>query len=475
MFKPRAIGITAVLWVLTLLTACIANTAHRPIAEICSVGDCAQDSIEVHEVAGAPGQDYLLGFVEFDDQGAQLQPAQMSTLFTRLEAESRTQDLCIVVFVHGWKHNAAADDPDVVSFRALLAGMAKTEAAHAPGLGGKPRKLVGIYAGWRGQSSALGDLAADLTFWSRKDAAQRVALGSIRELLGRARALRDDLDRTTWSGRHLPPNTPAPPGDRLRSTRLLTIGHSFGGLIVYTALAQALIDRVVTAQMAGIAAPAENADKAIAAYGDLVVIVNPAIEATAWEPLRALLHDQPQERFARQQKPAFVEVTSSADDATGIAFPLGRSLNTALESFVSADQRTEALKSIGHYPPFWTHHLTRAPDAPAAADFVAAQDAAPPGALVAGECAAQSRFDAQFRQAGYLQPGWTRRYAGGAVLSHLTGTGYDANDPYWMVLADGSVIADHSDIQQPIFVDFVRELYDELLLDDAECGKLTSK
>ena len=471
----RAIGIAALLCTLTLLIGCVPNTAHRPIAAVCSAGDCAQDSIEVHPVAGAPGQEYLLSFVEFDDQGAQLQPAQMAALFTRLEAESRLQDLCIVVFVHGWKHNAAADDTDVTAFQALLAGMAKTEAAHAPGLSGKPRKLVGIYAGWRGQSSALGDLAADLTFWSRKDAAQRVALGSIRELLGRARALRDDLDRTTWSGQRLPPNTPAPPGERLRSTRLLTIGHSFGGLIVYTALAQALIDRAVTAQMAGATGPAENADKAIAAYGDLVVIVNPAVEATSWEPLHAILRNQPAASFARQQKPAFVEVTSSADDATGIAFPLGRSLNTALEAFTSPEQRTEALKSIGHYPPFWTHRLTRAANAPAAADFVAAQDAASPGALVGAECAAQTQFDARFRKGGYLQPGWTRQYAGGGVLTHLTGTGYDANDPYWMVLADGSVIADHSDIEQPIFVDFIRELYDELLLDDAECDKLKPK
>jgi hypothetical protein len=60
-------------------------------------------------------------------------------------------------------------------------------------------------------------------------------------------------------------------------------------------------------------------------------------------------------------------------------------------------------------------------------------------------------------------------------LTHLTGTGYDANDPYWMVLADKAVIADHSDIEQPIFVDFIRELYDELLLDDDDCSKLKAQ
>jgi hypothetical protein len=39
-----------------------------------------------------------------------------------------------------------------------------------------------------------------------------------------------------------------------------------------------------------------------------------------------------------------------------------------------------------------------------------------------------------------------------------------------MVRADASLIAGHSDIQEPIFVDFVRQLYDELLPEAVECG-----
>ena len=58
----------------------------------------------------------------------------------------------------------------------------------------------------------------------------------------------------------------------------------------------------------------------------------------------------------------------------------------------------------------------------------------------------------------------------GAVLSHRKDSGMDPNVPFWMVRAEASVIAGHSDIQEPIFVDFVRQLYDELLPEAVECG-----
>jgi hypothetical protein len=54
-----------------------------------------------------------------------------------------------------------------------------------------------------------------------------------------AKALRDAIDETSW-----------PHHQDQRSTRLVTIGHSFGGLIVYTALSQYFLDRAVQTGMA---------------------------------------------------------------------------------------------------------------------------------------------------------------------------------------------------------------------------------
>ena len=460
---------------LLLLAGCVPNRAYRTETGSCLVrnpGDCATASIERHPI-DAQGTEYLLGFVEFDDQGAKHDRRQMDTLFAQLATESAAQDLCLVVFVHGWKHNAATDDDNVVAFRKLLAVLAATESEHGHGLNDKPRKIVGIYASWRGQSIGIADLISDLTFWTRKDAAQRVAEGSIRELLGRARTLRDTLDRTTWTGKRLPANTPAPAGETLRSTRLLTIGHSFGGLIVYTALAQYFVDRAAASATATALATtlggATDADKLIAPYGDLVVIVNPAVEAIAWEPIAQLVRQRPAQGYARDQKPVFVEVTSTADDATGIAFPIGRALNTAFESFTSAEERRQARITIGHDPAYWTHDLTKRPDAPPPA--MAAIMASKPDAhaLVQAECQAHAAFEREWRRDGYLQPGWTRTYSSGAVLTHRKGGDFDPNDPYWIVKTDASLIADHSDITEPAFIDFVRQLYDELLLDGSAC------
>jgi hypothetical protein len=311
------------------------------------------------------------------------------------------------------------------------------------------------------------------------DAAERVAKGSVRELLGRARALRDTLNRKTWSGKLLPVGAPVPRGETLRSTRLLTIGHSFGGLIVYSSLAQYYTDRAAAAMMATALGDAHDEDKAIAAYGDLVVIVNPAVEAMSWEPIRQIVAGRPATAFARGQKPVFVEVTSTADDATGIAFPLGRSVATLGESFTSGDERAEARTAFGHYERFLTHDLTSRPEA-ATPEWQAVtpdrlkldtpdQAIAAFNALARSECVAKARFEAEWRRDGYLQPGWTRQYSAGAVLSHRTGSTFDPNDPFWIVSADASVISAHSDIARPVFVDFVRQLYDDLLPDDAVC------
>jgi hypothetical protein len=222
-----------------------------------------------------------------------------------------------------------------------------------------------------------------------------------------------------------------------------------------------------------------DADKAIAGYGDLVVLINPAVEAITWEPIRQLVEKRPASGYARGQRPVFVEVTSTADGATGIAFPLGRSLNTIAESFTSAEEKREATVALGHYEPFITHDLTSAPDAitkqgaaTALADLARAtpaQATEAARALVLAECRDHAKFEAQWRRDGYLLPGWNRRYSAGAILSHRAASNYDANDPYWIVSTDKSVIDGHSDIDEPVFVDFVRQLYDDLLFDDTLC------
>jgi hypothetical protein len=451
----------AAFYLLTVLAlgaaGCQPNAPFRDRTSVCLTQandhgeDCNTSSLEEHRLQNYPGRSFLLGFVEVDDQGRPYIGDQIPTLFNRIEEEAQYQDLAIVIFVHGWKHNDAPTDTNVLAFRRLLQQMAEMELQRAPTYW-PARKVVGIYIGWRGLSFDAGEIGEDLTFWTRMATAHRVAEGAVREVLARAKALRDAVDATSWPGHQ----------DH-RNTRMVTIGHSFGGLIVYVALSQYFIDRAVQSEVVPFARSLmpepvkaeQDEGNEIAGYGDLVVVVNPAIEAMRYEPIRELMQNRRSPGgFAPNQNPVFVEVTSDADWATGVAFPAGRLVNTTFESFTSDGERREAMSSLGHYPPFWTHRL----EGPVAQ---ADQNPEPPPIDVDQECVDFARFNAQERVHGYLKPGWRRRYRTGATLA--TNSKFDPNDPFWIVATDKSMIQGHSDIEEPVFVDFIRQLYDDLI------------
>ena len=52
----------------------------------------------------------------------------------------------------------------------------------------------------------------------------------------------------------------------------------------------------------------------------------------------------------------------------------------------------------------------------------------------------------------------------GATLTQLAAPKSDPNSPFWIVRADPSIIIDHSDIMEPVFEGFVRQVYDDLVL-----------
>ena len=73
-------------------------------------------------MTGAP---YELAIVEFDDQGRCYDRRQMDAVAAELDAlapedPSRGQDVIVVAFVHGWKHDARSDDDNLSAFRVLL-------------------------------------------------------------------------------------------------------------------------------------------------------------------------------------------------------------------------------------------------------------------------------------------------------------------------------------------------------------------
>ena len=386
--------------------------------------------------------EYVLAFVEFDDQGWYHDLNQRAQLYKYLDANAGVDHL-VIGFVHGWKHNASTKDQNLHSFQKLLHEAYLSEQERKTG-----RKVLGVYLGWRGLSNCGNFLWQDITFWTRKSAAFRVAIGSVREVLARLKAFRDaSLASAAVS------ENDGHEGDsrgHLGGTRLILAGHSFGGLVLFSAVAEYLIESTLD-------------KKVIAPFGDLIILVNPAFEATRYVPIRTALAQRG--GFQAGQRPVFVEVTAEDDWATGWAFPIGRWLNTrfeavrpkALDPPLPEDaQRQANLNTMGHLDWLTTHELRGTKGTP------------PPSAQYTGRLRTFGEEDQQFRSfnvnqrpAGQLVPHWERTYSAGAKLRHLGRN--DPNDPFWIVRATKDIVHGHNGIFGLPFLDFLRQLVDDRL------------
>src|SRR5262249_58209864 len=103
---------------------------------------------------------------------------------------------------------------------------------------------------------------------------------------------------------------------------MVTLGHSFGGTMVYTALANILKERVVEALLSRDA----STPPIVEGFGDLVVLVNPAFDASQYRSLHELSNTF--RSFSPYQAPVLVTIASESDGANRTWFPLGRTLET---------------------------------------------------------------------------------------------------------------------------------------------------
>jgi hypothetical protein len=282
-------------------------------------------------MTGAPHQ---LAIVEFDDQGRCYDRGQMDAVAERLDAlapenqPAQGQDVILVVFVHGWKHDARSDDDNLTAFRVLLKETAEHERAGVSP-GAKPRPVLGLFVGWRGLSEfGLGDAVANATFWGRQAAGQRVATGSPRELFGRLRHYRNR--RRKQGGNPL----------------LVIAGHSFGGMIVFSALAQSLIE-----------AASAPAGRMVPQFADLVLLVNPAIEGSRYLPIQDLVSSPAFRKRTTRQLPVFICAQAENDQPVGTWFPVGNFGYRLSEATIGDLEKDCVSHAVGFVPAFRTHAL----------------------------------------------------------------------------------------------------------------------
>ncbi len=419
--------------------AAAVETTVEVLADPAVCADVGRHSVEVHP-------QFTLAFVEFDDQGRFWNRQQVDLLEKTLEEENRRPDtsgVAVVVFAHGWRHDSRVCDDNVACFRTFLKQVQADAATVARVAGGtiRPKRIVAVYIGWRGLSANVQPLE-DLSFWARQRVANRIASGDLIELLTRIELFVDRADASD-------PNR----------ARLAVIGHSLGGTMVYEALANILKMRALEAlDRQDSSDPRESV---IHGFGDLVVLINPAFEASLYAPLQEIAGRF--RRFSPLQPPVLITIASETDGPNRFWFPLGRRLETLFEQTGDRSPRSEIVTAVGNHEAFWTHRLTAASPAPGPRRRpdvfgVAGRSCSCKLPLEPVRDAEASDLISLFRAKAppAPDPGGAPMAYGRARLTCFASA--VADSPFWIVRASDDVVHGHNGIFTTYLVDFVRRV-----------------
>ena len=393
---------------------------------------------------------FSLAFVEFDDQGDFWSRDQLVALQQMLQEESNRDDtdgLIIVTFVHGWKHNAQVCDENVSCFREVLNGIANVESLRAirsfnSGGSDVPRRVVGVYVGWRGLSITT-PIIKETSFYARKAAAHRVGGGEVIELVTRLELWRDSLN-----GRENVVNT----------SRLITVGHSFGAAVTYGAVSKVLHERLAESTLSN------QQSLKVSGFGDLVVLVNPAFEASIYAGIHNIAANRAS--FPNEQRPVLAVVSSETDTATGVAFPIGRFFSTMFEK-TSSDAQKKALRTtLGNYEPYRTHDANvasqeaRSTLLPDIIELDEAVDRGPADCRCSYINVDSMTFSdlqqlADLEESNFFIIDSDRARYGDVELTS-TGNGGAPENPFYVIGATDEIVTKHNGIYNRVFLDFLR-------------------
>lgn len=405
----------------------------------CSFYNKPYPTPNVHE------QGYDLRVVQVDDFGSLWDPKEAGNTLRALQEVPQNENLLVVIFIHGWHHNASAEDENLLQFKETMAAL--RAAVDAPQrsvvreaqTGSSKLHLVGIYVGWRGKSLPLPlDYA---TMWWRKSAAERVGDGDISEFVER-------LD-----GIYLRRNASAEgqQANQRPFMGLVTIGHSFGAQVLFKSIARALEYPLVQRAPceAQILAPNANTSNRtmvqspVDSLGDLNILVNPALEAYQFARIDALYR---QLSFSYTQTPQLVVFSADNDVPRQTYFPIGRAVDRPFRPGFRSDhddyQGALWGTALGDLPQQQTHSLdlSTAPDSLSDSDYGGPQ----PGKTVR-----------EFDFSG-------ETVFGGVKLARLApgasgGPAATANSPVVVAVTHDKIIDGHNGIFEPVFRNFLVE------------------
>ena len=281
---------------------------------------------------------FTLAFLELDDHGEYWDRTQLEKVRDEILYANRSPvGAVVIVYVHGWKHNASETDKNLKSFQEVLTRLSRAEAAFVQKYQTRPvRPILGIYLAWRGDSLALPDPLKSLSYFDRDVTAGRVSGPSGTEAL---------YGVMKW--------TRANP-----SSKCIVVGHSMGALVVQRALTQAFEGAIIDSSSGpGVRSPA-----------DVVLLINPAISAIETKQFVDMMDwwnvkiDQDiDKRFLcspgeDRWRPLIVSMTSEGDTATRGIFKFARRLDSLPQRFREG-QRNFYIQPAAAIPSLQSHML----------------------------------------------------------------------------------------------------------------------
>jgi hypothetical protein len=297
--------------------------------------------------------------IQADDVGKFWNPEDADAALAEIAKSARSTNTLVVVFVHGWHHNANSSDQNLKDFQGAMAEL--RERLRHPVYAESRRALtqtsdfraIGVYLGWRGRS--LPSFADYATFWGRKAAAERVGEGDFREFM-------QNLNRIYEAANADFPPAPIRPQAPSASASspfmgLVSIGHSFGGQVLLRATQPTIEANLIAAGATGkrTAITEVPISKPVKGFGDLVILVNPATEALQFDRIDRLNKSL---RYTRSQPPLMFVISAASDGARNTWFPLGRLLDASIRADLRPEVRDMWGHALGSFPDQWTHEAT---------------------------------------------------------------------------------------------------------------------
>lgn len=284
----------------------------------------------------ADGDNFI---IQVSDSGKLWDPLHAQRVLDTVGRSAESTNTIVSVFVHGWHHNAAPGDAEVVAF---LDRLGATRAA----LGGEPcdtarRRLtgsgevrvIGIYVGWRGKSLPM---PLDyLTYWGRRQAVERVGRGSLGNFMHSLASIHARCERRRRIARS---------GTFMK---LVSVGQGLGGQVLFHAT-RSVFETQLKAGVARLAAGRRPLDGGLGGFGDLVILLDPAIDALQYELIHRLDSTM---SYGRAQLPRLLILSSASDIARRSCFTMARWLDAILgSSGTSQDglQRTALAEHAAH-------------------------------------------------------------------------------------------------------------------------------